>query len=104
MTLRQKVVLELEDGTEIPVVFDGRDLRQWETKFRRSSIQEPLSIGMLTWLGYTAAKRQGLLNGSYGTYEAFDAVCVGVEGSSLEEDTDEEANPTEAGPDTPPTP
>lgn len=80
MSLRQKVILELEDGTEVPVTFDGRDLRAWEMKNKRSSIVEPLSVAMLTWLGWSAAKRQHLLNGTYDTYEAFDAICTGVEG------------------------
>src|SRR5262245_37278881 len=92
MSLKQKVRLELEDGTEVDVVFDGRDLRQWELKHKRSSIAEPLSISMLTWLGYTAAKRQNLLNGSYPSYEAFDAVCTGVEGLA-----DDEERPTRRG-------
>jgi hypothetical protein len=94
VSLKQKVLLELEDGTEVPVVFDGRDLRAWEVKHRKSSLAEPMSMSMLTWLGWHATTRQHLLNGSYDTYEAFDAVCVGVEGAELDE---AEGGPTRPG-------
>ena len=80
MALRQKVRLELEDGTEIEVAYDGRELRAWETKFGRSALTADMSISMLTWLGWAAAYRQGMLNGSYGTFEKFDAACVDVAG------------------------
>jgi hypothetical protein len=85
MSLRQKVILELDDGTEVPVIFDGRDLRAWELKHRKSALSEPMSVGMLTWLGWHGATRQHLLNGSFDTYEALDAACVSVEGAPLQE-------------------
>lgn len=88
MSLKQKVKLELADGSEVEVTYDGRDLRAWEVKHRKSALVEDMSLGMLTWLGWSAGKRQGLLNGSYGTYEAFDAECVSVEGMRDEEEAD----------------
>lgn len=78
--LRQKVRLELESGDPIEVVFDGRDLRAWENQFRKSSLAEPMSVSMLTWLGWHAANRQGLLDGKYEKYDDFDNACVGVQG------------------------
>jgi hypothetical protein len=103
VSLRQKVVLELEDGTTVPVTFDGRDLRAWEAKHHRSSIIEPMSVGMLTWLGWSAARRSGALNGSFDTYDKFDAVCVGVEGASEDEPADESADGEEKESEDPPT-
>lgn len=92
MSLRQKVKLELEDGKEIVVEYSAIDLRAWETKHRKSALDESLSVSMLSWLGWNAAHRQGLLNGSGDTWEAFDAVLASVEGVQ-----DEEARPTRKG-------
>jgi hypothetical protein len=80
MSLRQKLHMELEDGTEIVAEYSAIDLRAWETQNRRSSLGEPMSVSMLTWLGWSAAKRQGSINGAYDTFEKFGAVCVSVEG------------------------
>ena len=80
MSLRQKVRLELQDGTEVVAEYSAIDLRAWETAFRKSSLGEPMSVSMLSWLGWSAGKRQGVLNGEFETYEKFDAVCVSVEG------------------------
>lgn len=90
MALRQKVRLELEPGSEpesLEVVFDGRDLRAWENQYRRSSLAEPMSVAMLTWLGWHAAKRQDMWDGKYEKYEDFDKVCVGVQGIKTEDPT-----------------
>jgi hypothetical protein len=80
MSLRQKLKLELLDGTEVETEYSGIDLRAWEKVNRRSSLGEPMSVTMLTWLGWSAAKRNGSINGAYDTYEKFDAACVSVEG------------------------
>jgi hypothetical protein len=80
MSLRQKLKIELEDGSEVVAEYSAIDLRAWEKVNRRSSLGEPMSVTMLTWLGWSAAKRQGSINGSYETYEQFDAACVSVEG------------------------
>lgn len=85
MSLRQKVRLELEDGTEVVTEYSAIDLRLWETQNRRSALNEPMSVSMLTWLGWSAAKRQGSINGAYAEYESFDAACVNVEGVKAEE-------------------
>lgn len=94
MSLRQKVRLELDDGREIVVEYDGRDLRAWESKHHLSAIREEMTISMLSWLGHHAAIRTGILNGELTTYEAFDAVCVSVDGVR---DSDEPPNPTKPG-------
>jgi hypothetical protein len=85
MSLRQHVKLELEDGKEVVVEFSAIDYRAWETKHKRSSLDEPMSVSMLSWLGWNAAHRQGLLNGSGDTWEAFDAILASVEGVPDEE-------------------
>lgn len=90
MSLRQKVRLELEDGQEVVVEYSAIDLRAWETKHRKSALDESLSVSMLSWLGWNAGKRQGLLNGAYDTYDKFDAACASVEGVR-----DEEERPTQ---------
>lgn len=97
MSLKQRVKLEIEDHDDIVVTFDGRDLRAWEAKHKRSAIAETTSISMLSWLGWHAAKRQNLLNGTGDTWEAFDAVATGVEGLPDEDEEEGEAGPTKAG-------
>ena len=84
MSLRQKLKIELEDGTEVVAEYSAIDLRAWERENRRSSLGEPMSVSMLSWLGWSAAKRQGSINGAYDTFEKFDAACVSVEGAQAE--------------------
>lgn len=79
MSLKQRIRLELEDGTEVETEYDGRDLRAWEAEFEQSALGERLSVSMLTWLGHHAAIRRGDLNGAMTEYEAFDKVCVSVQ-------------------------
>lgn len=88
MSLSQRVKLEVEGHDDIDVVFDGRDLRAWEIKHKRSAMLEPVGFYLLTWCGWHAAKRQNLLvglNGTGDTYEKFDAVCTSVEGLAEDE-------------------
>lgn len=80
MTLGQTVRLDLEDGREVRTTYDGRDIRAWESKHGQSALVENMSLSMLTWLGHHAAVRTGAINGELSTYEAFDRVCVSVEG------------------------
>lgn len=95
MSLRQKVKLELEDGSEVLAEYSAIDLRIWEKTHRKSALDEPMSVSMLTWLGWNAAKRQGSINGAYDTYDKFDAACTSVEGVN-DEPEDEEDSPTVA--------
>ena len=88
MSLRQKVRLELDDGTELTTTYDGRELRQWEARTGKSSLVEPMSLSMLTFLGWAACKRDGQLNGSYAKFEEFDKACVDVQGMRDEERPD----------------
>ena len=93
MSLRQRLKLELADETVIETVYDGRDLRAWETKYKRSALSERMSLSMLTWLGWSAAKRDGSINGRFDGYEAFDAECVDVQGMKLDPTAEEEESP-----------
>lgn len=95
MSLRQRVKLELDDGKEVIVEYSAIDLRAWESKHRKSALDEPLSVSMLSWLGWSAAHRKGLLNGNGDTWEEFDTVLASVEG--LPDEEDEEARPTRKG-------
>jgi hypothetical protein len=95
VSLRQKVRLELEDGTEVVAEYSAIDLRTWEKIHRKSALDESMSVSMLTWLGWNAAKRQGSINGQYANYDAFDAACTSVEGVN-DEPEDEEDSPTAA--------
>lgn len=94
MTLRQRVKLELEDGTSVETTYDARDLRAWESKYGKSSLVGPMSLSMMTFLGWSSAKRDGSINGRYERYEAFDAECVDVQGVG-KPDEDETPDPTE---------
>ena len=89
MSLRQKLRMELADGTEVVAEYSAIDLRIWEKLNRKSALDEPMSVSMLSWLGWNAAKRQGSINGAYDTYDKFDAACTSVEGME-----DEEESPT----------
>jgi hypothetical protein len=104
MSLRQKVRLELEDGTEVVAEYSAIDLRAWEKQNRKSALDEPMSVSMLSWLGWSAAKRQGSINGAYDTFEKFDAACTSVEGVRNEEPVptkaaEKAATPKGPGPD-----
>lgn len=85
MALGQRVRLELEDGTAVEATYDGRDIRRWEGKYARSALGVPMTLSMLTYFGWAAAKREGTLNGEFDKYEAFDAVCIAVTGAQPEE-------------------
>jgi hypothetical protein len=81
VSLRQKVRLELVDGTEIVVEYDAREFRAWEkANHGESALGQRITVSMLTWLGWHAAKREGSINGAYDTFEKFDAACVDVDG------------------------
>jgi hypothetical protein len=86
MSLRQKIRMELSDGTEVVAEYSAIDLRIWEKLNRKSALDEPMSVSMLSWLGWNAGKRQGVLNGAYDTYDKFDAACTSVEGVEDEEE------------------
>jgi hypothetical protein len=96
MSLTQKVRLELDDGRTVETTYNGIDLRAWETKHRKSALTESMSLSMLTWLGHHAAVRTGTLNGDLSTYEAFDKVCVSVEG--VRDEVEGPPDPTPAKP------
>lgn len=79
MAFRQTVDLDVEGHDPITVEYTAVDLRAWEREHDRSALVEVTSLNMITWLGWHAAKRQGLLNGVTGaTWTEFDAVCTGV--------------------------
>src|SRR4051812_27517087 len=98
MGLRQRLHMELEDGTTLETTYDGRDLRAWETKYGKSSLVGPMSLSQLTFLGWSAAKRDGSINGQFDRYEAFDAQCVDVQGRALDATSEESPDPTQSDP------
>lgn len=91
--MRQTVLITLESRDPVTVRFDGRDIRAWETKHHKSALREPMSVSMLSWLGWHAAKRQGVMAPELHDWSAFDAACQWVEGVK-EEPTD----PTQTAP------
>lgn len=99
MGLQQRVRLELEDGTVIEPVYDGRDIRAWEAKYGQGAIGRKTTLSMLAFYGWSAAKREGLLNGEYDRFEAFDKVCTWVEFAPDAEDEDAEEESAAAGDD-----
>lgn len=102
MALGQRVRLDLEDGTSVEATYDGRDIRAWEGKYGRSAIGVPMTLSMLTYFGWSAAKRDGSINGAFEKYEAFDAVCVAVAGVQPVEPEPEPLDPSQPPPpDTP---
>lgn len=104
MALGQKVELDVEDGEPVTVTYSAVDLRRYESQFHKSVLVEPMSLTMLTFLGWSAAKRQGLLNGHYEKWVDFDAVCTGVRTIADEvEHDDESESPDPTQGDTPPT-
>jgi hypothetical protein len=98
MALGQRLELSVQDGADIQVNYDGRDLRAWEGEFDRSALTEDLSVTMLCWLGWNAAKRQGLLNGHPSSWEGFDSVCTGVRVVRDESAPANSADPTQPSP------
>lgn len=94
-TLGQRLKIDLDDGTSVETEYDGRDIRQWEAKSRKSWFAETKSLSILTWVAHHAAVRRGDLNGPLSTYEAFDAACVSLEAlpDRKDEEADEEADP-----------
>lgn len=101
MAYRNTVELDIEGRTEpLTVTYSAIDYRRYEAEFHKSVLIEPLSMTMLTFLGWSAARRQGLLNGSYEKWREFDAVCTGVrtvQDDDDEQGTDGEARPTQQG-------
>lgn len=89
MAMRQKIRLTVEDGDPIEVVADGRDVRTYEAWSRKSALREPMSVTMLTYMGYAAAKRQGMLDEKW---DVFNARCIDVTG--LGSDDEDEPDPT----------
>jgi hypothetical protein len=76
----QKLRLDLEDGREVVVDYDLRDVRAWESEHGKSALTEETSYDQLAWLGHHAAVRTGAINGDLSTFEAFAGRCVSVEG------------------------
>lgn len=95
MGLGQRVELEVEGADEpVTVAYSAIDLRAYEQRFHKSVLTEPMSLTMLTFLGWSAGRRTGALNGSFTKWESFDAACTSVR-ALADEDTDAE-RPTKA--------
>jgi hypothetical protein len=78
--MRQQIHVEMDDGTAFDVEADGRDLRAWEAAYERSWFGEVLSFTNLAQVAYLAGRRTGVINGTWPTYESFDAHCVDAVG------------------------
>lgn len=98
MALGQRIRMTLVDGREFEATYDGRDIRLWERSEKKPALGVPMTLDMLTWFGWSAAHREGILNGEFDRYEQFDAVCVAVEGVKPDE---AEPDPTQPAADTP---
>jgi hypothetical protein len=78
--MRQTYSIEMDDGTTFDVDADARDIRAWEALYDKSFLQSPLSYTEIAQVAYLAAKRTGVLNGAYVTYEEFDRHCIDARG------------------------
>jgi hypothetical protein len=91
--MRQTVELEIEGHEEkITVTYTAVDLRRYETYSHKSVLVEPMSMTMLTYLGWSAAMRTGAINGPLKEWKTFDEQCIGVKTIAAEED--QEPRPT----------
>lgn len=78
MTFGQRVELTVVDRDDpIEATYDARDIRAYEAATGKSAL-DGLTVTALTYFGWSAARRAGLLNGTGETWTAFDAVCTGV--------------------------
>lgn len=78
--MRQTIACEMDDGSTIVIEADGRDVRAWEATYDASWFITPMSFTTVAQVAYLAGKRTGALNGSYPSYEEFDAHCVDARG------------------------
>lgn len=78
--MRQTIACEMDDGTTVVIEADGRDVRAWEAAYDASWFITPMSFTTVAQVAYLAGKRTGALNGSYPSYEEFDAHCVDARG------------------------
>lgn len=93
MALRQLVELDIEGHDLVTVTYSAVDMRRWEAVHKKSVLVEPMSLSMLTWLGWNAAVRQGVIDGALKDWRKFDEVCVGVR--TLRDPADEPVEPVE---------
>lgn len=78
--MRQTFVVDMDDGTNLVIESDARDVRAWEAAYEQSYFGTRLSFTNIAQVAYLAGKRTGVLNGAYPTYEDFDAHCVDARG------------------------
>lgn len=67
-----KQVVEMDDGEELRVVSDQRDIAKWEVHPQHTNDRPHLMVRFLAW---SALNRQGLWKG---TFEKFNEQCVEV--------------------------
>lgn len=82
--MKQDFNVEIDDGTQLVIASDARDIRAWEAAYGASWFGQRLTFTMLAQVAYLAGQRTGVLNGSYPSYEDFDARCVDVRGRPAE--------------------
>ncbi|WP_293787070.1 hypothetical protein [uncultured Aeromicrobium sp.] len=102
---RMPLKVELADGESFEVTADMRDMRLWERNNKgKSFIEEPIDLGRMNYVAWSAARRNGLTTMSA---KDFDLNVVSLD--QLDEDDElievdgELVDPTEVPP-TPPTP
>jgi len=92
--MRQNYIVEMEDGTVHEIESDARDIRKWEATYGKSFMTSELSFTEVAQVAYIAGRRTGVLNGTYPTYDAFDAACVDARGKTVAGATQLVGDPT----------
>lgn len=95
--MRFEFVAFMDDGSEVKLRSDGRDLRKWEAVYKRTMVGEHLSFTYLAQLCYLAMRRLAVAPSYCPTYELFDEHCENLDIERL----DQEAitpNPTQSEP------
>lgn len=77
MAISQTVKVTLDGVEPYEVTFDGRDVRKWEEMTGKSALREPMSLSMLAYVAWSAARRTGKTDLEW---EAFNEVCSDVTG------------------------
>lgn len=91
--MRQVVELEIDGRDEpVKVTYTAVDLRRWEAWSHKSSLAERMDYTMLTYLGWSAAVRAGLIDGELKDWKKFDELCTDVK--TINEDEAVEPRPT----------
>lgn len=100
--MRYRINVLMDDGEEFTVETDARDLRAWEAERGTSWLATTLSLTELAQVSYLAAKRTGVLNGRYPTFESFEPHCVDTDGRAIAPPIGNPTQPDRTGDSLPP--